>query len=134
MQLETIDHNAIDEMTEGFLSASLWTNEIESYEQFEPKSVSAVRGICERFYIENHDDLWEVGRERRDEYTKWECHGHDLWLTGQRHGVGYWDRGYGSIGDKLTKAAESTDLESWHVFYCEYENLVFIDYPRNGEN
>jgi hypothetical protein len=39
--------------------------------------------------------------------------GHDLWLTSNGHGAGYWDRGLGDIGDKLTKAAKengSVDL------------------------
>jgi hypothetical protein len=37
--------------------------------------------------------------------------GHDLWLTSQGHGVGFWDRGLGERGHRLTKRAklESTD-------------------------
>ena len=30
---------------------------------------------------------------------------HDFWLTGNRHGAGFWDRGYGADGDTLTEAA-----------------------------
>ena len=33
--------------------------------------------------------------------------GHDLWLTRNRHGAGFWDRGLGEIGDKLTELAHS---------------------------
>ena len=33
--------------------------------------------------------------------------GHDIWLTRNRHGVGFWDRGLGDLGDKLTKAAHT---------------------------
>ena len=33
--------------------------------------------------------------------------GHDLWLTRNRHGAGFWDRGLGEIGDKLTELAQS---------------------------
>jgi hypothetical protein len=32
--------------------------------------------------------------------------GHDIWLTRNRHGAGFWDRGYGEIGDKLTDLAQ----------------------------
>ena len=32
--------------------------------------------------------------------------GHDFWLTRNGHGAGFWDRGLGEIGDRLTKAAE----------------------------
>jgi hypothetical protein len=33
--------------------------------------------------------------------------GHDFWLTRNRHGAGFWDRGLGEVGDKLTEAAHS---------------------------
>lgn len=39
--------------------------------------------------------------------------GHDFWLTRNGHGAGFWDRGYGELGDKLTAAAKaygSSDL------------------------
>ena len=32
---------------------------------------------------------------------------HDFWLTRNHHGVGFWDKGLGEIGDKLTDLAES---------------------------
>ena len=31
--------------------------------------------------------------------------GHDFWLTRNRHGTGFWDRGLGQVGDQLTKAS-----------------------------
>jgi len=33
--------------------------------------------------------------------------GHDFWLTRNRHGAGFWDRGLGEIGQKLTKVCHS---------------------------
>ena len=33
--------------------------------------------------------------------------GHDLWLTRNRHATGFWDRGLGEIGYKLTELARS---------------------------
>ncbi|GAA3632936.1 hypothetical protein [Microlunatus ginsengisoli] len=32
---------------------------------------------------------------------------HDFWLTRNRHGAGFWDRGYGEDGDTLTEAAHA---------------------------
>jgi len=29
--------------------------------------------------------------------------GHDFWLTRNGHGAGFWDRGLGEVGDKLTE-------------------------------
>ena len=33
--------------------------------------------------------------------------GHDFFLTRNGHGAGFWDRGYGQVGDDLTKIAKS---------------------------
>jgi hypothetical protein len=33
--------------------------------------------------------------------------GHDFWLTRNRHGVGFWDRGLGDRGNRLTEIAQS---------------------------
>lgn len=35
-----------------------------------------------------------------------EQHAHDLWLTRNGHGAGFWDRGYGEVGDKLSEIAK----------------------------
>ena len=32
---------------------------------------------------------------------------HDFWLTRNGHGVGFWDRGLGKLGDLLTDAAKT---------------------------
>ena len=48
--------------------------------------------------------------------------GHDFWLTRNRHGAGFWDRGYGQLGDELTKWAHSfgeVDL------YVGDDNLIY---------
>jgi hypothetical protein len=33
--------------------------------------------------------------------------GHDLWLTANRHGAGFWDRDLGSVGERLTAMAHN---------------------------
>jgi len=33
--------------------------------------------------------------------------GHDLWLTRNGHGAGFWDRGLGELGERLSEAARS---------------------------
>jgi hypothetical protein len=33
--------------------------------------------------------------------------GHNFWLNRNHHGVGYWDRGLGELGDKLSDAAHT---------------------------
>ena len=33
--------------------------------------------------------------------------GHDFWLTRNHHGTGFWDRGLGDVGDRLTDFAHA---------------------------
>lgn len=41
--------------------------------------------------------------------------GHDFWLTRNRHGAGFWDRGLGVLGDRLTDAAHSFGESYLHI-------------------
>lgn len=41
--------------------------------------------------------------------------GHDFWLTRNGHGAGFWDRGLGELGDKLTAAAEAEGTADLYV-------------------
>lgn len=40
-------------------------------------------------------------------WNVYEQHGHDFALTRNHHGAGFWDRGYGDVGDRLTEAAQA---------------------------
>jgi hypothetical protein len=39
--------------------------------------------------------------------------GHDLWLTSQGHGSGFWDRGLGELGQRLSKRAKLEHCEAY---------------------
>lgn len=57
---------------------------------------------CERDATENDWlELWEELEMSDGQFA------HDFWLTRNHHGAGFWDRGLGSVGDKLTKCAHS---------------------------
>lgn len=43
--------------------------------------------------------------------------GHDFWLTRSGHGAGYWDRGLGELGDRLTEAAKAMGSPDDHTPY-----------------
>ncbi len=48
--------------------------------------------------------------------------GHDLWLTRNGNGFGFWDRGLGEIGDKLTEIAK---LEGSRDLYVGDDGLIY---------
>jgi hypothetical protein len=41
--------------------------------------------------------------------------GHDFWLTRNRHGAGFWDRGLGALGDRLTELAHAAGESDLYV-------------------
>lgn len=67
---------------------------------------------CRAFIEANLADLRaieDVGQygARSAEWSAPELAGHDFWLTRNGHGVGFWDRGLGEVGERLTKAAQA---------------------------
>ena len=50
---------------------------------------------------------------------------HDFWLTRNGHGAGFWDRGMGELGDRLTELAES---HGGRQLWLNDENMeIYID-------
>lgn len=41
------------------------------------------------------------------ENQTWDSFGIDFWLTRNHHGAGFWDRGMGDLGEKLTSIAHT---------------------------
>lgn len=44
--------------------------------------------------------------EYSESLSTWEQFGVDFWLTRNGHGAGFWDRGLGVLGDKLSETAK----------------------------
>lgn len=116
----------LNEFTRAYVVAALWTSEPEdevTSGDFEPKGESLVDSVpsywlaqaiadCDKFQAENEALLEQAGTDSQN--------GHDFWLTRNRHGAGFWDRGYpDEVGDALTEAA--------HAFgeaYLDWEELT----------
>ena len=65
-----------------------------SAENIADETFNAITEDCRDFY-DAHADKFDDDSQA----------GHDFWLTRNRHGAGFWDRGLGPIGDELTAAA-----------------------------
>lgn len=67
-----------------------------------------VTGEAETKLVEMIDSFFELAGDLLDEYPMTaEQIGHDLILTANHHGAGFWDRGLGELGTKLTTFAQS---------------------------
>lgn len=66
---------------------------------------------CKRFQEENAEllakayTMTQKTRDGRIDYTE-ESAGHDFYLTRNGHGVGFWDRGLGRVGEALSNACK----------------------------
>jgi len=109
-----------DAFFDAFIECALWSStecdedgnmgssldEYYSADDIAPETVAALRKDCEDFWEANYALLQRT--EADDEQN-----GHDFWLTRNGHGAGFWDRGYGEVGEELSKAAKvygSVDL------------------------
>ncbi len=69
-----------------------------------PATLAEFKSDCEAFQEANAADLADLDPEQS---------GHDFWLTRNGHGAGFWDRGLGELGERLSKASKvygSVDL------------------------
>lgn len=105
----------LDGFTQGYVEAMFWLAKDEScqdadgnpdehphwsFDMLAPETLKEIIEICKDFQTANAADLEAAGNETQN--------GHDFWLTRNRHGAGFWDRGYpDEIGRRLTEAAHA---------------------------
>lgn len=116
----------IDDFTRHYLIAALWSTNDEStpsggepmdqnydLSDLAPETVARADKDCREFQtscadllIRAYEFYVDSGRAAHPDAGSPEaCAGHDFWLTRNHHGVGFWDRGMGDLGDDLTTAA-----------------------------
>jgi hypothetical protein len=105
----------IDAFTRAYLECALWSSTGEDDEPLDDDhstddiALDALQSAiddCRSFQADAADLLLES--ELSDEQA-----GHDFWLTRNGHGAGFWDRGLGVVGDRLSKLSKpygSADL------------------------
>lgn len=111
----------LDEMTQAYLETQLWAqwdrdrdedsmlDEHYGISDIAPEYVQSVRDELASV-IESFADLAQAYHDTTDTRMQWsrsELFGHDFYLTRESHGTGFWDRGLGELGDRLTDVAES---------------------------
>lgn len=118
-----VDENKIRDFIHAYKVCALWSSSDESDESggepmdknydvddIHPGTIQMMEMDCREFVKENESLLDQVG--------DYEQHGHDFFLTRNGHGAGFWDRGYGEIGETLTKKSEAK---------CEFNLFVGDD-------
>lgn len=101
----------MNKITLSYFGTALWSSTMDngspfdkkySEKDFHPDSVKKAEDEISDFLslLEAENILWE------EEITE-KNFGGDFWLTRNRHGTGFWDRGLGNLGKKLTEWAQS---------------------------
>jgi hypothetical protein len=111
----THERQVVDPFTRAYIEAALWSSTAHSPDQpdsdaafdsagytiedLAPETFDAMLTECRDFQQQQANLLCDAGSDEQN--------GHDFWLTRNRHGVGFWDRGYGVTGRLLTEAVEA---------------------------
>lgn len=99
----------VEAATDAYLECALWSSswsadedsepvnldEDYSVEDVDPHTYGGLAVEVETFIASEWADLHDLDPAQV---------GHDFWLTRNGHGAGFWDRGLGERGDRLTKA------------------------------
>lgn len=109
--------STLDKFTKAYITAALWSSTDNAEDPLEdysitdlaPETFDHIKMECEKFQSDNADLLSEAYDlyTHSSEWTHQEQAGHDFWLTRNGHGAGFWDRGLGEIGTKLTAASKA---------------------------
>lgn len=107
--------DALDKFTKGYIEAMFFTStgtsddgdlQNASFDQLHSLTLNAIISSCKDFQ-EKYAALL-AGAYAKD-YTE-DMAGRDYWFTRNGHGVGFWDRGLGSVGKMLTTVSEYSEV------------------------
>jgi hypothetical protein len=105
-----VDDAMVGEMFDAYVTAALWSECDDEGEPLDgdhgpddvhPDTLASMRADCAAFLVAHFAVLAALPNAGPSQW------GHDLWLTRNRHGVGFWGRGYGPDGDTLSDAAHA---------------------------
>lgn len=138
----TQSHPAFNDFVRGYIAAALWSSNDESNEcgddplddnysaeDIDLQSLESAKLDCLKFMQNNWSDLLEYVEHIKydpSQGSAWDYAGHDLWLTRNRHGAGFWDRKLGSLGESLTKSANA--LKQIDLYVGDDGKLYFSGY------
>lgn len=131
----------LNAFVKGYVEAALWADAHDDTEDeitdahidygvddLDQASLAEVRERCEDFIASNLDDLRAYGTMREYDPSQGPIAayaGHDLWLTHNRHGAGFWDRGLGEVGERLT--ANAKPYGEHYAYIARETGVVYIE-------
>lgn len=101
---------ALDSFTQGYVETALWIGlledeEIEHFGGLHRAAFDDLAPECLEQLCADCADFQQAAAAMLETWGDDHQAGHDFWLTRNRHGAGFWDRGRGKLGDDLTGLA-----------------------------
>jgi len=97
----------MDKFTKAYIECALWASQDDSGEPLDSNySINDIAPDTLASMTEDCKDFQDANAELMEGLDPEQC-GHDFWLTRNGHGAGFWDRGLGEIGEKLTDQAQA---------------------------
>jgi hypothetical protein len=93
---------------DAYLEAALWASGVGDDEKPLDDQGFTIHDFAQEAVdeaVKESNDFIKANRKGLESVGDQAQHGHDFWLTRNRHGAGFWDRGYGEVGKRLTEAA-----------------------------
>lgn len=97
----------LDRFTQAYIATALWSSTTDdgeplgdayTREDISKTTLDQMIENCKLFRKENSKLLEGIDESQA---------GHDFWLTRCGHGAGFWDRGLGEVGEKLTESCKA---------------------------
>ena len=115
----------LNEMFQGYATCALWSSTDETTEQGgnpldDNFSIDDLSGDCQEIMMKDCQYFLEIAGYQGISLAGLNFNqiGHDLWLTRNGHGTGFWDGDYDDdLGEKLTKI--SKDMGECNLFVCD---------------
>ena len=114
----------LQKMVVGYMTCALWSSTGDndrpldddySIHDISDEAKESMEADCKAFLEANEATLLET-EHNEGRWTQEEQWGHDLWLTRNGHGTGFWDRGHKEeIGEELTKKANEMGTSDIYV-------------------
>lgn len=107
---------SLDAFTRAYIEAMFWTDcgpdseELAdaTFAELAPAALDGIKADCAAWQQENATLLSQA--YETPGYGDETQAGHDYWLTRNGHGVGFWDRDIGALGDQLSAACRGRDV------------------------
>ena len=103
----------MDDFTRAYIECALWSSTdddgrpLDDGEHYlSAQAHTKMETDCASFQRENAELLAELAPALPHDNAEQEA-GHDFWLTRNGHGTGFWDRGLGDLGKRLSVASEA---------------------------